>query len=77
MADHGTVALDRHSGRPDAQSARSAVPQVTCPTCRTKTAWQGNPQRPFCSLTCRLIDLGVWLDERYRIPEDKREDDVS
>jgi endogenous inhibitor of DNA gyrase (YacG/DUF329 family) len=19
-------------------------------------------------LTCRLIDLGVWLDERYRIP---------
>jgi len=23
--------------------------------------------RPFCSLACRLIDLGVWLDERYRI----------
>jgi endogenous inhibitor of DNA gyrase (YacG/DUF329 family) len=29
--------------------------------------WTGNPHRPFCSLTCRLIDLGVWLDERYRI----------
>jgi endogenous inhibitor of DNA gyrase (YacG/DUF329 family) len=29
--------------------------------------WRGNPQRPFCSLTCRLIDLGGWLDERYRI----------
>jgi endogenous inhibitor of DNA gyrase (YacG/DUF329 family) len=24
-------------------------------------------------LTCRLIDLGGWLDERYRIPP--REDD--
>ena len=30
-------------------------------------AWRDNPQRPFCSLSCRLIDLGVWLDERYRI----------
>jgi endogenous inhibitor of DNA gyrase (YacG/DUF329 family) len=30
-----------------------------------------------CSLTCRLIDLGVWLDERYRIPEARQEDDVS
>jgi endogenous inhibitor of DNA gyrase (YacG/DUF329 family) len=34
------------------------------------------PHRPFCSLTCRLIDLGVWLDERYRIPEEKRDDNV-
>jgi len=30
--------------------------------------WSGNPNRPFCSLTCRLVDLGAWLDERYRIP---------
>ncbi|MEK6530452.1 MAG: DNA gyrase inhibitor YacG, partial [candidate division NC10 bacterium] len=22
----------------------------------------------FCSLTCRLIDLGIWLDEGYHIP---------
>jgi hypothetical protein len=38
-----------------------------CPTCRTEVTWQGNPNRPFCSLVCRLIDLGVWLDERYRV----------
>ena len=50
---------------------------VTCPTCRTRTFWQGNPYRPFCSLTCRLVDLGVWLDARYRIPAEKRDDDVS
>jgi uncharacterized protein len=30
--------------------------------------WKDNPDRPFCSLSCRLIDLGVWLDEGYRIP---------
>jgi uncharacterized protein len=38
-----------------------------CPRCATPVAWTGNPHRPFCSLTCRLIDLGVWLDERYRV----------
>jgi endogenous inhibitor of DNA gyrase (YacG/DUF329 family) len=28
--------------------------------------------RPFCSLRCRLIDLGVWLDEGYRIESEER-----
>ena len=51
--------------------------EVTCPTCRKRALWHGNAHRPFCSLTCRLIDLGVWLDEGYRIPEDEREDNVS
>jgi endogenous inhibitor of DNA gyrase (YacG/DUF329 family) len=27
-----------------------------------------NPTFPFCSGRCRTIDLGRWLDERYRIP---------
>ncbi|HEX3177081.1 MAG TPA: DNA gyrase inhibitor YacG [Methylomirabilota bacterium] len=42
---------------------------VTCPTCRARVPWAGNRHRPFCSSTCRLIDLGVWLDERHRIPD--------
>lgn len=42
-----------------------------CPTCRAPTAWEGNTHRPFCSLTCRLIDLGRWLDGRYRIDADE------
>jgi endogenous inhibitor of DNA gyrase (YacG/DUF329 family) len=37
--------------------------------------WEGNPHRPFCSLSCRLIDLGVWLDERYRIVTETVPDD--
>ncbi|TMQ17970.1 MAG: DNA gyrase inhibitor YacG [Candidatus Rokuibacteriota bacterium] len=44
------------------------MPHVTCPTCSAPTPWQGNTHRPFCSLSCRLIDLGGWLDERYRVP---------
>jgi len=27
-----------------------------------------NPWRPFCSERCRLIDLGQWAAERYRVP---------
>jgi endogenous inhibitor of DNA gyrase (YacG/DUF329 family) len=26
--------------------------------------------RPFCSDRCRLIDLGAWLTEQHKIPED-------
>ncbi len=41
--------------------------RARCPHCDREIAWYGNPHRPFCCLSCRLIDLGVWLDERYRI----------
>jgi len=50
--------------RPQTRAGR----QVHCPRCGTGREWAGNPHRPFCSLTCRLVDLSVWLDERYRIP---------
>lgn len=48
--------------------ADAAARQPRCPHCGSAVAWAGNPHRPFCSLVCRLIDLGVWLDERYRVP---------
>jgi uncharacterized protein len=27
-----------------------------------------NPWRPFCSERCRMIDLGNWAAETYRLP---------
>jgi len=47
---------------------RANARRARCPRCGVEIAWYGNSHRPFCSLSCRLIDLGVWLDERYRIP---------
>lgn len=47
--------------------ALAKIRSTRCPRCGTPVAWQENPHRPFCSLACRLIDLGIWLDERYRI----------
>ena len=49
--------------------AEPATPRShRCPRCDKSVVWKDNPNRPFCSLSCRLIDLGIWLDERYRIP---------
>ncbi len=44
--------------------------KVCCPTCGKKVEWTNNPYRPFCSKRCKLIDLGKWLNEEYRIGAD-------
>ncbi len=41
-----------------------------CPTCGGPVAWADNLARPFCCLTCTLVDLGGWLDETHRIAGD-------
>ena len=46
-----------------------------CPTCGTPAEWENNPDRPFCSERCRLLDLGAWVDERYVVETDGAEDD--
>ena len=40
---------------------------MTCPICKKKVA-PGDPEFPFCSERCRLIDLGKWASETYRVP---------
>ncbi len=45
---------------------------VSCPHCGQEVEWSDkNPFRPFCSERCKLIDLGQWANERYRVPEDE------
>ena len=52
--------------------------QVRCPICRKPAAWEGNPHRPFCGERCRVVDLGNWADERYRVAGDPiSEEDVE
>lgn len=41
--------------------------QIRCPICKKMTTWEENPWRPFCSERCKLIDLGKWATEEYRI----------
>ncbi len=47
----------------------STAKSELCPVCAAAVAARGqNRVFPFCSERCRTIDLGRWLDERYRIP---------
>ena len=39
-----------------------------CPSCNKPVEWQDNPFRPFCSERCKLVDLGKWVSEEYRVP---------
>ena len=44
---------------------------IACPTCRKETTYRGNPFRPFCSERCKLLDLGNWTAEAYRVPSEE------
>ena len=46
--------------------------KTKCPVCKKETAWKDNPFRPFCSERCRMIDLGKWAAEEYRIAGEKK-----
>ena len=48
---------------------------VKCPICR-KEVTREDPEFPFCSERCRIIDLGNWASEKYVIssPADIRPD---
>ena len=39
---------------------------LQCPICK-KPVKLGDPDFPFCGERCRLIDLGNWSAEKYRI----------
>jgi uncharacterized protein len=48
---------------------------VSCPRCGVQVAWlPGNRYRPFCSERCKLIDLGDWAMEKYRVAEEGEKD---
>ena len=42
---------------------------VACPRCGNAVPWTpASRWRPFCSERCKVIDLGDWAAERFRIP---------
>jgi endogenous inhibitor of DNA gyrase (YacG/DUF329 family) len=52
--------------------------RLKCPICK-KTVQAKDPEFPFCSDRCRLIDLGKWASGAYRIasPGSEVEDEVQ
>jgi endogenous inhibitor of DNA gyrase (YacG/DUF329 family) len=53
-------------------------PIVRCPTCKQDVEYtKANSFRPFCSDRCKILDLGAWADEQYRVPLNKSDIDME
>lgn len=51
--------------------------KVKCPQCGLFTLYSTeNKARPFCSDRCKLLDLGAWADEKFKVPTDEHADFV-
>ena len=54
------------------------VMKVRCPQCGGESLWSPeNKYRPFCSERCKLIDLGAWASEAYRLPAEEAAEPVA
>jgi uncharacterized protein len=54
-------------------------PNLKCPTCK-KPVTSKDPDFPFCSDRCRLIDLGKWASGAYVVSSpltDTSDDELS
>ncbi len=49
---------------------------VACPSCSSKNEWTtDNPNRPFCSESCRNKDFVAWANEENVMPGNSVYDD--
>ena len=49
---------------------------VRCPICSKEVAFE-DPNMPFCSDRCRIIDLGNWASEKYVISTPTRQNELD
>jgi endogenous inhibitor of DNA gyrase (YacG/DUF329 family) len=42
-------------------------PIIPCPHCKKALSIDARGIWPFCSERCRLLDLGAWAEEKYRV----------
>lgn len=51
--------------------------EVSCPICARKVEWSPTQKfKPFCSERCKMIDLGDWATEAYKVPCQPVDDDA-
>ena len=49
---------------------------ILCPVCAKEVGARAqNPAFPFCSARCKMVDLGKWLNEEYRMPASESDED--
>jgi len=53
----------------------NVVSITVCPICSKPSLAPADPDAPFCSHRCALLDLGNWLSGDYRIPSEESADE--
>ena len=54
------------------------MPTARCPQCGKRFRYKtitDTPSFPFCCDRCKMIDLGAWLEDKYRISEPLSDDE--
>jgi len=41
--------------------------KVKCPHCKKEFNYYSSEFRPFCKEKCKMVDLGHWFDESYKL----------
>ncbi len=52
-------------------------PTLKCPTCKKQEVTATDPDFPFCSERCRLLDLGKWASGGYVISSPVHDNEES
>lgn len=52
----------------NSDAASEGRSRCQCSYCGTKFLREDSNFMPFCSNRCKQIDLGMWLNESYRLP---------
>jgi endogenous inhibitor of DNA gyrase (YacG/DUF329 family) len=42
--------------------------KVNCPQCDISFSYYESEFRPFCCERCKMVDLGHWFEESYKVP---------
>ena len=50
---------------------------LKCAICGKPAEFFAPPVGPFCSTRCKMVDLGKWLGENYKITEPLRPDHLA
>jgi len=66
----------RDAALPDPSAATAdpmnSTQRTHCPICGKPADLLAEPLGPFCSKRCKIIDLGKWFGEEYKISEPLR-----
>jgi endogenous inhibitor of DNA gyrase (YacG/DUF329 family) len=66
--DHSESEPQRRRNKPPRDGNRVAAGQMRCSYCGQYFDRSESTAVPFCSMRCKQIDLGLWLNEAYGLP---------